>query len=350
MKKILLSVALLVAGVTTNAQDLVSQTFDDLTVGDLGTDLTGAAKGQGGWITYAETGTTQSFQIVNLAGTDNALLLTSTDKATTSLATVFFAEQDLRDSWGMRTSGNNIVLCNFSLFTGVTTGAAAVSNARLYNAAGGTIGGFSYNGKTRSILAQVNITRTDGSKGVASFYLKESGDLILDENTWYDFAFMFDKTTGDMYYTGTATGIAPFRIPGGTTTNTGTNIGQDPLKFSLYSLGATGNTMSEEFLYDNVRVRAQVDTNLSVANNKPVMAYNTFAVYPNPATNFLNINGDTTTFNEVKVTDLNGRVVKNVKFEGVTSTQLNVSELSSGMYIINIYSNEGVATEKFMKQ
>jgi len=74
-----------------------------------------------------------------------------------------------------------------------------------------------------------------------------------------------------------------------------------------------------------------------------------FNVYPNPANNLVNVSGGNVTFDAVNVTDLNGRVVKNVKFDAVSSTQINISELSSGMYIMNIFTNEGVATKKIVK-
>ena len=75
-----------------------------------------------------------------------------------------------------------------------------------------------------------------------------------------------------------------------------------------------------------------------------------FSMYPNPANNFLNISGaDALQINSVKITDINGRVVLNNNVSA-TSTQLNVANLASGMYVVSITSNEGVATKKFMKK
>lgn len=76
-----------------------------------------------------------------------------------------------------------------------------------------------------------------------------------------------------------------------------------------------------------------------------------FSVYPNPTSNFLNISGsDALQMNSVKITDVNGREVSNTTFSNTDSAQINVSNLASGMYIISISSDQGVATKKFMKK
>ena len=75
-----------------------------------------------------------------------------------------------------------------------------------------------------------------------------------------------------------------------------------------------------------------------------------FAMYPNPAKNVLNISGNAgLSMDNVVITDLNGRVVKQQNLGGVASSEVNVSDLTSGMYFITISSAEGNGTSKFMK-
>ena len=75
-----------------------------------------------------------------------------------------------------------------------------------------------------------------------------------------------------------------------------------------------------------------------------------FAMYPNPAKNVLNIAGNAgLSMDNVIITDLNGRVVKQQNLSGVASSEINVSDLTSGMYLITISSAEGKGTSKFMK-
>ncbi len=75
-----------------------------------------------------------------------------------------------------------------------------------------------------------------------------------------------------------------------------------------------------------------------------------FAMYPNPAKNVLNISGNAgLSMDNVVITDLNGRVVKQQNLGGVASSEINVADLTSGMYLITISNAEGKGTSKFMK-
>lgn len=74
------------------------------------------------------------------------------------------------------------------------------------------------------------------------------------------------------------------------------------------------------------------------------------SVYPNPATNLINVSaGNNISVDSVSIVDLNGRVVKNVNYDNISQLQLNISDLSSGMYLMNINSQEGVLTKKIVK-
>ena len=46
---------------------------------------------------------------------------------------------------------------------------------------------------------------------------------------------------------------------------------------------------------------------------------------------------------------MNGRTVKSVKLDNVTEAQINVAELSAGMYLMNITSDSGTTTKKIVK-
>jgi hypothetical protein len=74
------------------------------------------------------------------------------------------------------------------------------------------------------------------------------------------------------------------------------------------------------------------------------------SVYPNPASNVVTItNSDSVLISSVAIVDVNGRTIKNVNFDGVLSAQVSVSDLASGMYIMNITSDQGTATKKIVK-
>ncbi len=68
-----------------------------------------------------------------------------------------------------------------------------------------------------------------------------------------------------------------------------------------------------------------------------------FNVYPNPASDFITIDGLGTLFEEVVIMDLNGRIL--IQASEITSS-INVNSLESGTYIIGLRSNDQVTTKK----
>lgn len=72
-----------------------------------------------------------------------------------------------------------------------------------------------------------------------------------------------------------------------------------------------------------------------------------FNLYPNPATAVLNITSKTGLEpKEIIITDLTGRKVKSIN----NTITVNVSDLASGTYLIDIITNNGKASSKFVKK
>ncbi|KOS04994.1 hypothetical protein AM493_02270 [Flavobacterium akiainvivens] len=75
-----------------------------------------------------------------------------------------------------------------------------------------------------------------------------------------------------------------------------------------------------------------------------------FSVSPNPANNIVTVaNANNALVTGVSVADVNGRVVKNVSFASVSEAQINVSDLSNGVYMMTISSDKGAVTKKIVK-
>lgn len=77
---------------------------------------------------------------------------------------------------------------------------------------------------------------------------------------------------------------------------------------------------------------------------------NLISVFPNPVNNMLNVFSDAYTFNRYDVYDFQGRLVQYGVLQEQSDFQINVSSLSSGMYILNLVSDEGVYVEKIVKK
>jgi Secretion system C-terminal sorting domain len=77
---------------------------------------------------------------------------------------------------------------------------------------------------------------------------------------------------------------------------------------------------------------------------------NKFNTYPNPAKDLVTISSsENININSVSIADINGRTVKSVELNNVSETQINVSDLTSGVYFMNIYAADGKAVKKFIK-
>src|SRR5690606_6417610 len=124
MKKILLSVAFIVATLTgANAQVFQSDNFNSYTVGDLGTDITGETSGQGGWFTFTsgEGGANSDFQIVDEGGSFGNVLQINGSSTTENK---FAWQNGLDTAWTSRTTGNDILKVKLDFYTGSATSSA----------------------------------------------------------------------------------------------------------------------------------------------------------------------------------------------------------------------------------
>ena len=91
------------------------------------------------------------------------------------------------------------------------------------------------------------------------------------------------------------------------------------------------------------------DLTIEVPASSDSFITNSISVYPNPATSIVNLSSkDSLTFENVTIVDVNGRSVQTFVVNQ-TQTQINVSDLTSGIYFLNIETNEGSTVKKFIK-
>ena len=74
-----------------------------------------------------------------------------------------------------------------------------------------------------------------------------------------------------------------------------------------------------------------------------------FSVYPNPASNVINIANEDAVISSVDMTDMNGRVIKSTKFNA-TQAEVSIGDLATGIYMMKITTDQGVATKKVVKE
>lgn len=121
---------------------------------------------------------------------------------------------------------------------------------------------------------------------------------------------------------------------------------------------ATYNVLTEvdftgfRIVHDNYGGTAYIDNikiNDEVLSNESVFSSN-YEVYPNPATDVINVNAGNLQINAIQITDLNGRIVKNITTETLTSVQVDIQDLNAGLYMMSVFTNEGVGTSKIVKK
>ena len=77
---------------------------------------------------------------------------------------------------------------------------------------------------------------------------------------------------------------------------------------------------------------------------------NNFAVTPNPTKGVLNIISlSNNTVNSAVLTDMNGRIIKNVNLMNVANPMIDLSEVNDGIYLLKITTDEGTGTTKVIK-
>lgn len=107
-----------------------------------------------------------------------------------------------------------------------------------------------------------------------------------------------------------------------------------PIVFSSIASGA------------NVKIPIDLSDASTASSPEQFFAEN-FAIYPNPTTDMLNIQSKNgLNANQITITNMTGKVVKTQK----NTTTINVSDLSAGTYLIDITTNEGKASSKFIKK
>ncbi|MBA5792322.1 T9SS type A sorting domain-containing protein [Flavobacterium sp. xlx-214] len=346
MKKLLLSAAFVcVATISANAQQLLSDNFDSYTVGNVGTDLTGATPGQGDWYTLVPAGGSNSnFQFVAETGRGNVFTIESTNQppaATGQPGNYRLASKIGFDNamWNTKATGNNILKVEYEFYTGAATTSKATHRMSV-SSANRTIGGFTYVPETRMLhgLAYAN---PQGGSGAGLYNINlATGGLVLDANTWYKVTFFVDFSTSK----------ATWQIPAKNINGTFDLVSvasEAPADISFVAIAGANNAAASTIKYDNYLVSA-VNTTTATVND---IVSTKFNVYPNPATDVITItNTESIGIDKITVTDINGRIVKTNNYSQQAEIQLNVSDLNAGVYILNVSTKEGTATKKIIKK
>src|SRR5690606_29962400 len=175
-----------------NSQVLYTEKFDNHSVGNLGTNTTGAIPGQWGWLTYSQNTQSNSFfTIVNETGRGKVLDIST---GLTSAEGFMAVKTNLSPQINNRNAGNEVLMFEIDYYTGSKQASNAAGNIGVINLVG--------NGSVVThplYLTSVVINKTNGEIRSSHFPYQDYY-YYLPFNTWIKFVFYLDYTNRKAYF------------------------------------------------------------------------------------------------------------------------------------------------------
>jgi len=371
MKTFFLFIINLLFFVTATAQNIYTENFDNLTIGNIGTDYTGTVPGQGGWYTASLNNPIYGVPLTN----NHYQIVTETNKGKIAqigpLALKGEAERvlfhtGLKSLWQQRTPGNNILKITYDMYTAESVGeySSAFIDMLLYGNEGQLVN-FAYrpspqNGTTSAgvIHARGNFNKLRGAGDYSVFRNSTNQNLILTPKTWVRLEAYIDYDNSKAYFYIPVFNRTIVKTFSYTLSLGGTDVEGNPLpddspekiSFYVFKCGDCTDVVTYAPKFDNI--------NLSAVNTIPayILSVNEqlatkFNMYPNPATNVVNItNAENMLVNQVTVYDISGKQLNTQSYNNETEIELNIENLASGTYMLHVQTTQGTAVKKLVKK
>lgn len=345
--KILLSITLFVAQITS-AQILYSENFENYALGNFTADYTGTVPANGGWYTKTiGTGphTLNDYKIISDPVKNNVLqMMEPIQKSYSGYTTVY--RSDLKTFWQQRNPENNILKLSFDFHTGENTNIGDLSlsfSIGIYN-----------NIELLTSFKYYNNLASEGrfcvavNRGVTSHHLShKSENKKLPADTWVTVEIYIDYLNSKIYFSVPSLNYTIVQNSGFPLFLSGNpNHDDNPAKIEIWS-----NYEQNRPLY-----QAQIDNIvLSAQNTVPKLSVNDvitskFNVFPNPVNDIVTItNNENIEIEEMLLYDVNGKIIKTINNKYSNKAQINIKNLSAGIYFLHIKTSEGIGIKKIIK-
>jgi len=327
MKKLIIyTVFLFFITQTIPAQVLFSEDFDSYPAGHLNTDYTGTTPGQGGWVVSRAPASTTTVMITPETGKGNVATISNV----TSINGVSFRQDNgiIDVLWNNRIAGNNILKFEYEFY-----------GTDVFNVHGSitSLGPNLINITFQSNLNRIGANYWD-STSIKNIVLKNYNTTPFPYNTWIKAEMFIDYNTNDVYFYIPALNLQA-------TAKISHNRIPDNIDFMMANLAS-----SSVVNLDSIKLSAlQTLPSYILSANEQLAAK--FNLYPNPATNVVNItNNENRLVNQAAVYDVTGKLISTQSFNKQTEIQLNVENLASGTYLLHLQTNEGAAVKKLVKK
>lgn len=337
---------------SVNAQLLLNDDFDNYTLGNLGTDPTGVISGQGNWFTKNYSTTTPNSSVSTITNEPfKSKVLTLTTPKDQDIT----VSKDLSIFIDYRTAGNNVIKFEIDYYTGpqyyMASSNPPHTQISLLNNDNKQL--LKYYHLLISEVAYVHGRSTNGFTDNNVVHLGNGtwGDKFPID-TWISLIVYLDYNNKKIYFE------TPYfnKVAVGDFLNlsTSTNLIEDykPTSISLSTNADIAIASQMVHKFDNIKVTAikVVPPNIIALSINEQLAEN-FNLYPNPATSIVNItNNENMSIKQVEIYDVTGKLINTHNFNNETEIQLNIETLTSGTYLMHLYTNEGVAVKKLIKK
>ena len=276
----------------------------------------------------------------------------------TSAETLYAFKTNLNTLIANRTAGNNVLMFEIDYYTGSKQSYAS-NNGSSINLVG--VGDILASPSVTESLAWFRFMKDtgniEGSLGNSGGIFKDNQAdyYYLPFNTWVKIIVYLDYPNKKGYF------YIPYlnKVFAGDflANKTSTNLIQDYVPASiLLSVSVTSGQNNPltytRNRYDNIKITALnvVPPNIIALNTNEQLAAK-FNLYPNPASNVVNItNSENMLVNQVIVYDIAGKQLSTQVFNSEAEIQLNVENLASGTYMLHLQTNEGTAVKKLVKK
>lgn len=330
-----------------NAQMLWSETFDNYTLGNVGTDVTGNIPGQGNWYTrglfLGNDVVNENYRIEFETGRGKYMILES---ATIEERGVFKGSfrhmiNNIGSIWALKDSANNILKIEFEY------------NYYYYNIDSDNYSMIVLSSDTLDYRHSHGLNLDSDWKGaLQEVYNGEVNnylpDLLVAPNLWHKTIIYVDIDNNESYVE------YPSKNYAVKTDHKNKQLGKypfDPLDLNRFDIvfNSQDNFYGTSFLkIDNIIISA---VNALPTLNIIDLDSSKFNLYPNPTTNVVSITSSDNMFvNQVQVYDLSGKLINIQNFTNETEIQLNVETLKSGSYLLHLQTDQGIAVKKLIKK
>ncbi len=352
MKKILFSCLLASTSSLFFSQSIFTDNFESLTLGNLGTDITGVTAGQGGWYITAATTAANSaasnFQVVNNTATHGKVL--SILGSAGPVGTKQINQNDkLTSVWATRTPGNDILVYEFDIFSGAATTSQNTGRIYLWDGtdANKCVIGFAFNMATKqhTLIAYSDPAEVNGGTGEVGNW-GYTFNQALEANTWYKVGIGWDSVSGEIAYklVNEATGeVILDEFYQGAGVGATPNLANIQVQ-AVPNSTVTTNTVASNILFDNISLKAANVIDLLAVNDVTNTKGN-IGIYPNPTSDFLKFN-TSSKVEAIQIYDISGKSVN----AQLIDNQVDVRNLQNGVYLVKITTAEGASSQKFIKK